>query len=70
MKSTNSIIIFPETPACFPPRNHTLDAGGIDMKVTHQHPQHTSDKERLDKLQELKKSCALKIHKLNGTRSA
>ena len=29
----------------------------MDMKVKHTHPQYQSDKERLDRLKELKRAC-------------
>lgn len=41
------------------------------MKVTHQHPKYTSEQERLERLQDLKKTCAIKIHGLHhSVRSA
>ena len=37
------------------------------MKVTHQHPKYTNDQERLERLQDLKKICAMKIHGLHSS---
>lgn len=71
MKTSSKVIPFAPARELFPPPNHTLYAGGIAMKVTHQHPKYTSDKERLDRLQDLKKACTIKIHGLHSvTRTA
>lgn len=41
------------------------------MKVSHQHPKYTSEKERLERLQALKRTCAMKLQELRrGARSA
>lgn len=69
MNAKNNIILFLDA-ECFTLSKHSLYAGGINMKVTHQHPKYTNEKERLDKLQELKKACAMKIRKLNSAHSA
>ena len=69
MKMTENVIHFPA--ASFPASEHSLYTGGIAMKVTHQHPKYTSEQERLERLQDLKKTCAIKIHGLhNSVRSA
>ena len=39
----------------------------MPMKVTHQHPVYTSEKERLDRLQDLKKSCFIKLRTLSSS---
>ena len=71
MRPGKSVILFPGAPEFFPPPNHSLYTGGIDMKVTHQHPKYNSEKERLNRLRELKKACTIKIHGLHsGARTA
>ena len=35
------------------------------MKVTHQHPTYANEKERLERLQDLKKICSIKLQGLN-----
>lgn len=67
MRIAKNVIPFPPAPEFFPPPNHNLYAGGINMKVTHQHPKYTNDQERLERLQDLKKTCAMKIHGLHGS---
>ena len=71
MNEKIKVIPYPFPQACSSVAGHTLCTGGMNMKVTHQHPKYGSEKERLDRLQELKKVCAIKIHGLcNGARTA
>lgn len=71
MNASAKVIPYPSPQECSPSAGHTLYAGGMNMKVTHQHPKYTSEKERLDRLQALKKACAIKIHGLHsGARTA
>lgn len=48
-------IYFPQVSS--PRRLHSLSPGGMDMKVKHTHPQYQSDKERLDRLKEMRRLC-------------
>lgn len=67
MRATSNVIPFSPSRECFPPHGHSLSGGGMSMKVTHQHPAYTSDKERLERLQELKKACTIQLHGLRCT---
>lgn len=58
----SKIIPFPTVPEFFPDSGHKISRGGKCMKVKHQHPAYTSDKEREERLKELKKICAYKLH--------
>ena len=66
MKETSKVIRFPEPTACSPLSGHKLSGGGEVMTVTHQHPTYTSEKERQERLQDLKKICAIKLQGLNN----
>ena len=37
----------------------------MPMKITHQHPTYTNEKERLERLRELKKLCYINLQGLN-----
>lgn len=67
MKKNPRILSFPSPSACFSPSGHSLSRGGMPMKVTHQHPVYASEKERLDRLQDLKKSCSIQLRGLNSS---
>ena len=58
----NKIIPFPTGPEYFPDSGHKLSRGGKYMQVKHQHPTYSSEKEREERLKELKKICAYKLH--------
>lgn len=66
MKETANVIVFPTLSECFDLPGHKLPGGGSLMKVIHQHPTYTDEKERLERLQELKKLCSIKLHGLNN----
>lgn len=67
MKKHPNILPFPSSPECFPHSGHKLSGGGTPMKVTHQHPVYANDKERLERLQDLKKTCSIKLRELNSS---
>lgn len=46
-----------------PRRLHSLSPGGMDMKIKHTHPQYQSDKERLDRLKEMRRLCISALSK-------
>ena len=60
MKKTK-VLTFPSNNACFPSDTHRLSQGGMSMNVTHQHPTYANEKERLEQLQALKRSCSLTL---------
>lgn len=60
MIPSNNIIIF-QPPSSCKEKNHSLPQGGIPMKIKHTHPVYTNEQERLDRLQDLKKSCIAKL---------
>jgi len=65
------IISFPCDNAYFPSDASSLSQGGICMTIKHQHPTYTSEKERLERLRDIKKLCAIKLHgQANGSRTA
>ena len=66
MKETSNVIRFPAPSACSSLSGHKLSRGGELMTVTHQHPTYTSDKERQERLKDLKKICAIKLQGLNN----
>lgn len=58
----NNIIPFPTAPEFFPDSGHKLSRGGMVVQVKHQHPIYSSEKERAERLKELKKACSYKLH--------
>ena len=65
MKTIPNILPFPSPPECFRPSGHKLSGGGMPMKITHQHPTYTNEKERLERLRDLKKLCYISLQGLN-----
>lgn len=61
MRTNHRIIPFPVSRACSPAAGHIVSGGGMSMNIKHQHPTYTSEKERLERLQELRKACTVKI---------
>ena len=47
---------------------HSLSPGGMDMKVKHTHPSYRSDKERLERLKELKRTCVATLPRPKAVR--
>ena len=66
MKEISKEIRFPKPTACSSSSGHKLSRGGDLMTVTHQHPTYASEKERQERLQDLKKICAVKLQGLNN----
>lgn len=66
MKDVSNVIPFPAPSECFYPSGHKLSGGGTLMKVIHQHPTYTNEKERQERLQDLKKICSIKLQGLNN----
>ena len=66
MKEISRVIRFPAPTACFPLSGHKLSGGGDLMTITHQHPTYASEKERQERLQDLKKICTIKLQGLNN----
>lgn len=61
MRTNHRIIPFPVSGECSPPAGHIVSGGGMSVKIKHQHPTYQSEKERLQRLQELRKACTVKI---------
>lgn len=53
-------------PESLPLAVHRLSQGGIPMKLIHQHPTYQTEDERMARLQELKKVCAVKLQNMRG----
>ena len=52
-KEVNSIVVFPA------PVSHRLDAGGVGgVEIKHIHPEYPSQEERLERLKDVKRTCA------------
>ena len=66
MKKTAKIIPFPAQGASFPLDGHTFSRGGMRMEVKNRHPEYADEKERLERLQEIKTACASKLCGLGG----
>ena len=41
--------------------NHSLSRGGMTMKIKHTHPEYADEDERMERLQELKKTCISRL---------
>lgn len=61
MRTNHRVIPFPASGECSPSSGHRISVGGISMNITHQHPTYQSEKERLDRLREIRKTCTVKI---------
>ena len=61
MRTNHRIIPFPVSGECSLPAGHIVSGGGMSMNIKHQHPTYQSEKERLERLQEIRKSCTVKI---------
>lgn len=51
-KEVNNIVVFPA------PVPHRLSAGGGAVEIKHTHPEHGSEQERLERLQDIRRTCA------------
>lgn len=51
-KEVNNIVVFPA------PVPHRLSVGGGGVKIKHTHPEHGSEQERLERLQDIRRTCA------------
>lgn len=71
MRTNHRIIPFPVSGEYSPPAGHIVSGGGMSVNIKHQHPTYQSEKERLERLQEIRKSCTIKISGAkNSTRTA
>ena len=61
MRTNHRIIPFPVSGECSLPAGHIVSGGGMSVNIKHQHPTYQSDKERLQRLHELRKACTVKI---------
>ena len=61
MRTNHRIIPSPTFDACSSLSGHIVSGGGMHVNIKHQHPTYPNEKERLERLQELRKSCAIKI---------
>ena len=61
MRTNHRIIPFPASGECSPTSGHIVSGGGMSVNIKHQHPTYQSEKERLDRLQEIRKACTVKI---------
>ena len=52
---------WPTSGECSPSAGHKLSGGGMYMNIKHQHPTYQTEKERLERLQEIRKVCTVKI---------
>lgn len=60
MSAQSNVIIFPGAVSSAEEK-HSLPRGGPPMKIKHTHPEYQDEKERMEKLQELKKACISKV---------
>lgn len=61
MRTNHRIIPFPVSGECSSPAGHIVSGGGMSVNIKHQYPTYQSEKERLQRLQELHKACTVKI---------
>jgi len=61
MRTNHRIIPFPTLGECSPPAGHIVSGGGMSVNIKHQHPTYQTEKERAERLQELRKACTIKI---------
>ena len=61
MRTTHRIIPFPASGEYSPSAGHIVSGGGMSVNIKHQHPTYQSEKERLERLRELRKTCTVKI---------
>lgn len=61
MRTNHRIILFPVSGECSSPTGHIVSGGGMSVNIKHQHPTYQTEKERLDRLRELRKVCTVKI---------
>ena len=61
MRTNHRTIPFPASVECSCPTGHIVSGGGMSVNIKHQHPTYQSEKERLQRLQELHKACTVKI---------
>ena len=66
MRTNHRTIPFPASGECSYPTGHIVSGGGMSVNIKHQHPTYQSEKERLKRLQEIRKACAVKI---SGTKN-
>lgn len=61
MRTNHRVISVTSSGKCSLSPGHIVSGGEMSVNIKHQHPTYPSEKERLQRLQELRKACTVKI---------